>query len=186
MKLILQLIFIVCSNPQPAETHLSPKGVICHPFPQAEQLPNLFSSRHIRNSLTVSLFLNSEPQLGKSKEFKNQGLKVNRNLNAIFFFGHQKAIKNRHALHENIRASSLSINSLELSFKSKYLTVVARKYKFHDKLQMIEDVLSSQNIDSGYFLLLCYHLPPLFPPSPLQSQVTMICNLLKCDDFTVL
>ena len=39
----------------------STKWVICPPFPQAEQLLNLFSSRHIRNSLSVYLFLNSEP-----------------------------------------------------------------------------------------------------------------------------
>ena len=38
-----------------------PKWVVCPPFPQAEQLPKLFSSRHIRNSLSVYLFLNSEP-----------------------------------------------------------------------------------------------------------------------------
>ena len=42
------------------QTHLSPKWVICPPFPQAEQLPKLLSSRHIRNSLSVDLFLNSE------------------------------------------------------------------------------------------------------------------------------
>ena len=57
--------------------------------PQVEQFPKLLTSRHIRNSL-VYLSLDSESQLDKSKEFNNQGLKVNRNLNTIFFFCHQK------------------------------------------------------------------------------------------------
>ena len=38
----------------PQVSHLSPS-------PQAEQLPKLLSSRHVRNSLSVYLFLNSEP-----------------------------------------------------------------------------------------------------------------------------
>ena len=66
--------------------HLSPKWVICPLFPQTEQLPKLLCSRHIRNRLRVYLLLNSESQLGKSKEFSNQGLNVKGNLNAIFFF----------------------------------------------------------------------------------------------------
>ena len=56
-----------------------------HPL-QAEQLPKLLSSRKIRNSLSVYFFLNSEPQLGKSKEFNNQGLKVNRNFKCYILF----------------------------------------------------------------------------------------------------
>ena len=49
---------------------LQPLALPRHPFPQmshfspisqTEQLPKLLSSRHIRNSLSVYLFLNSEP-----------------------------------------------------------------------------------------------------------------------------
>ena len=76
------------------------------------------------------LFLNSEPMLCKSKEFNNQGLKVNRDLNAIFSFCHQETIKNRQALHEIIRTSSLSIIFVELSFKSVYPTRVVKNFKF--------------------------------------------------------
>ena len=54
--------------------------------PRQNNTPNLLSSRHIRNSLSVYLFLNSEPQLGKSKEFNNQGLKVNRNFKCYILF----------------------------------------------------------------------------------------------------
>ena len=78
---------LVPSNPYPSPRHtISPSESIWPPFPQAEQLPKLLLSRHIKNSLSEYLFLNSEPYLGKSEEFNNQGLKVNRNLNAILFF----------------------------------------------------------------------------------------------------
>ena len=104
MKLILQLICIVSFNSQSSPGTPFSQVSRCPTFPQAGQLPKLLSSRHIRNSLSVYIFLNSELQLGKSKEFNNQELKVNRNLNAIFFFCHQKTIKNRKALHGIIRA----------------------------------------------------------------------------------
>ena len=98
---------------------------------QAEQLPKLLSSRHIRNSLSVYLFVNSEPQLGKSKEFNNQGLKVNRNFKCyILFLPSKKITKNRQALHQIIRASSLSIIFVEFSFKPVYLTIVVKIFKF--------------------------------------------------------
>ena len=57
-------------------------------------------------------------------------MKVNRDLNAILFFGHQKTIKNRQALHEIIGASSLSITFVELSFKPLYHTMVVKNFKF--------------------------------------------------------
>ena len=44
------------------QADLSPKYVICtYPIPQAEQLPQLSFSRHSSNSLTVYIFLISEP-----------------------------------------------------------------------------------------------------------------------------
>ena len=43
---------------------------------QAEQLPELSPSRHINNSFSVYHFLDSESQLGKSKELNNQAMKV--------------------------------------------------------------------------------------------------------------
>ena len=44
----------------PRHTFPPSEPFVPHP-PQAEQLPKLLSSRHIRNSLSVYLFLNSEP-----------------------------------------------------------------------------------------------------------------------------
>ena len=46
------------------------------------------------------------------------------------FFAIKKTIKNRQALHEIIRASSLSIIFVELSFKPVYPTVVVKNFKF--------------------------------------------------------
>ena len=87
------------------------------------------------------------------------------------FFCRQKTIKNRQALHEIIRASSLSIlvyHSWKMYFQVKILTL---------------DIFT--------------HMPP--PPSALphhpaaQATMTwnirlfyMICNFFECDDFTVL
>ena len=76
------------------------------------------------------LFLNPEPLLGKSKELNNQGWKLNTDLNGIFSFCHQETIKSRQLLHEIIRASSLSIVFVELSFKPVYPTRVEKHFKF--------------------------------------------------------
>ena len=45
-------------------------------------------------------------------------------------FCHQKTIKNRQALNEIIRASSLSIIFVELSFRPVYPTMVVKHFKF--------------------------------------------------------
>ena len=112
------------------------------------------------------LFLNSEPKLGKSKEFNNQGLKVNRNLNlnVIFFFCHQKTIKNRQALHEIIRALSLSINFAERSFKPVYPTMVVKSFKFMENYNSwkIYSQVKILTLDIFTHML----LPPPPPPNP--------------------
>ena len=60
-------------------------------FSQAEQLPKLSPSRH--NSLSMYLFLDSEPWLGKSKELNNQGMKIHsKELYKSFFFVTQKKV----------------------------------------------------------------------------------------------
>ena len=127
----LQLICIVSSNPQPSPATPFPpsESFISHP-PQTEQLPKFLSSRHMRNSLSVYLFLNSEPQPGKSKESNNQGLKVNRDIKCYILFFPSKNNKNRQALHEIIRASSLSIFFVESSVKPTSPTMVVKNFKF--------------------------------------------------------
>ena len=97
----------------------------------------------------------------------------------------------RQALHETIRAS---------------LGLPNEKSQIYGKLQFLEDLLASQNIDSSYFY--SYVNPPPPPPLPhiattnsptgsITSQATMtlnirlflfymICNFFKCDDFTLL
>ena len=111
----------------------------------------------------------------------------------------------RQALHETIRAS-LGLPNFCLSF---FQTCISHhgceKSQIYGKLQFLEDLLATQNIDSSYFY--SYITPP--PPLPhiatansptgsiITSQATMtlnirlflfymICNFFKCDDFTLL
>ena len=113
-----------------ARNPFSPKWAISPRSPQVEQLPKLLSSRHIRSSFSVYLFLNSEPQVGKSKEFNNQGLIVSRNFKYYIVFLPSKTIKNRQALHETIRALSLSMIFVEFSLQPVSLTMVTKIFKF--------------------------------------------------------
>ena len=115
MKLILQLICIISSNPQhslgtsfPQVTHLSPILQV-----------RTTSKTPLLQTHQKHLFLNSESELDKSKEFNNQVLKVNRNFKCYILF-----------LHEIIRASSLSITFVEFSFEPAYLTIVVKIFKF--------------------------------------------------------
>ena len=48
----------------------------------------------------------------------------------LYYFFYQKAIKNRQALHEIIRTSSLSIIFVELYLKPVYPTMVVKNFKF--------------------------------------------------------
>ena len=114
----------------------------------------------------------------------------------------------RQALHETIRAS-LGLPNFCLTF---FQTCISHhgceKSQIYGKLQFLEDLLASQNIDSSYFY--SYVTPPPPPPplphiatanSPTGSIITsqatmtlnirlflfyMICNFVKCDDFTLL
>ena len=114
------------------------------------------------------LFLNSEPKLGKSKEFNNQGLKVNRNLNlnVILFFCHQKTIKNRQALHEIIRALSLSINFAERSFKPVYPTMVVKSFKFMENYNYSQVKILTLDIFT--------HIFTSSPPQPLLTYTLAV------------
>ena len=53
--------------------------------------------RHFDNSLSVYLFLEFEPQLGKSEKFNNQGMKENKAFRIPFIV--KKQLKCRQALH---------------------------------------------------------------------------------------
>ena len=55
--------------------------------------------RNIKDNLSVYLFLDSEPRLGKSKEFNNQRVKVNKAFKSYSIFFARKTIKNRQSLH---------------------------------------------------------------------------------------
>ena len=71
-----------------------------HFFSQAEQLPELSPSRHINNSFSVYHFLDSESQLGKSKELNNQAMKVHVKRAFISHSFLLQKKKSRQALHE--------------------------------------------------------------------------------------
>ena len=84
--------------------------------------------------------------------------------------------------------------------------MIVKNFNFMEKLEFLEDVLASQNIGSRYFYSYA-NIPPTFPHrlwshnslpgSIITPQATMtwnirlfifcmICNFLKCDDFTFL
>ena len=54
---------------------------------------------------------------------------------------------------------------------------VCEKFQVYEKLQFLEDALSSQNIDCRYFYSYAATSPLLFSLSALQSQATMTWNI---------
>ena len=54
-------------------------------------------TKHFGNSLSVYLFLEFEPELGKSEKFNNQGMKENKAFRIPFIT--KKQLKGRQALH---------------------------------------------------------------------------------------
>ena len=93
-----------------------------------------------------------------------------------------------------IRDSSVSIIFVELSFKPVYPTMVMKTFKFMKNFNFW-DMYFKVKVLSLDISLICYHLPPLFSLSPLESQATMIwnimlgymiCNFFKCDYVTIL
>ena len=77
-------------------------------------------------------------------------------LNAIFFFCHQKTIKNRQGLHKIIRDSLLSI-----IFFQSCISHHCENFQIYGKLHFLEDVLASQNIDSRYFYSYAATIPSI-------------------------
>ena len=71
-------------------------------------------------------------------------------------------MKNRQALHENIRASSLSIISLELS-KPKYSTMVVKNFKFRENYKCWKMYFQVKILTLDIFT---HMLPPPSPPHP--------------------
>ena len=69
-------------------------------------------------------------------------------------------IKNRQALHEIIRTSSLSIIFVELSFKPVYPTMVVKNFKFMENY-------NSWKIYLQVKILILVIFTHMLPPSPL-------------------
>ena len=119
-------------------------------------------------------------------------------------------MKNRQALHEIIRASSLSIIFVELSFKPAYPTMVVKNFKFMENYNSWKIYLQVKILA---LVIFTHMLPPAQPRTPpllshitpansppgsiITSQATMtlnirlflfyiISNFFKCDDFTLL
>ena len=89
----------------------------------------------------------------------------------------------RQALHETIRAS-LGLPNFCLTF---FQTCISHhgceKSQIYGKLQFLEDLLASQNIDSSYFY--SYVTPPPTPPhahspiSPLPTLLQVLSSPLR-------
>ena len=115
------------------------------------------------------------------------------------FFAIKKQPKSRQALHENIRAESLSLNCVQFFFSNLYIRPWLRRTSNLWKIQFLEDVVASQYIDYRYFYSYATTAPliPSLPGYIITPQVKMtwnislfifymICNVFRCDDFTVL
>ena len=112
-------------------------------------------------------------------------------------------MKNRQALHEIIRASSLSIIFVELSFKPVYPTMAVKNFKFMENYNSWKIYLQIGILALVIFTHilpppLLLHIAPANSPagSIITSQATMtlnirllfymICNFFKCDDSILL
>ena len=83
-------------------------------------------------------------------------------LNVIFFFCHQKTIKNRQALHQIIRALPLCIIFVEFCLKPVYLTLVVEILKFMENCNAKEMYLQVKILALDIFT----HMLPLIPSIP--------------------
>ena len=74
-------------------------------------------------------------------------------------------MKNRQALHEIIRASSLSIIFVELSFKPVYPTMVVKNFKFMENYNSWKIYLQVKILT---LVIFTHMLPPPPPPPPYR------------------
>ena len=89
-------------------------------------------------------------------------------------------MKNKQALHEIIRASSLSIIFVELSFKPVYPTMVVKNFKFMENYNSWKIYLQVKILTVVIFthMLPPYPLPP-FPLSPLPTLLQVLSSPLR-------
>ena len=98
-KVIIFHSFLLPPSPSKV-SHLPPRKNNVQTFP-------LLASRLISNSLIVYRFVDSEPQLDKSNEFNNQGMKgqVKRAFNS-YFLCYKKTLKNSRPLHPQYKCTA--------------------------------------------------------------------------------
>ena len=87
-------------------------------------------------------------------------------------------MKNRQALHEIIRASSLSIIFVELSFKPAYPTMVVKNFKFMENYNSWKIYLQVKILA----LVIFTHMlppPPTPHPPPPYSPISPLPTLLQ-------
>ena len=73
--------------------------------------------------------LEKDHSMIETRRLKNIVIFIQKILHYIFFFCDQKTTKNRQALHEILRASSLSTIFIELSSRPAYPNMVVKKMK---------------------------------------------------------
>ena len=93
----------------------------------------------------------------------------------VFFFCHQKTIKNRQALHEIIGALSLSIFFVEFSVKLVYLTLVVEILKFMENYNAWETYLQVKILALD---IVTHMLPPIpsIPPIALAVKTLQVLS----------
>ena len=97
-------------------------------------------------------------------------------LNVIFLLCRQKTIKNRQALHEIIRALSLSIIFVEFSFKPVYLTLVVEILNLMENYNAWEMYLQVKILALDIFT---HMLPPIPSIPPIDPAVKTLLQVLS-------
>ena len=117
------------------QSFLQPLALPWHTFPQIESfVPHSPRQNNFQNSSPLDTSETALVCIFSSilnHSYANQKNSIIRDWKKCYIlFCHQKTIKNRQALHEIIRASSLYIIFVELSFNPVHPTLVVKNFKF--------------------------------------------------------
>ena len=96
----------------------------------------------------------------------------------MFFFCHQKTVKNRRTLREIIRTLSLSMIFVEFFFKPVYLKMVVKNFKPMENYNSWKMYLEVKILTLDVFTHMLLSLPASTPIPPIAPAVTTLLQVL--------
>ena len=96
----------------------------------------------------------------------------------MFFFCHQKTVKNRRTLREIIRTLSLSMIFVEFFFKPVYLKMVVKNFKLMENYNSWKMYLEVKILTLDVFTHMLLSLPASTPIPPITPAVTTLLQVL--------